>query len=824
MQLISRPKSARSYRNIVSNATALKKQKGRLRLDSLNDDFTQTQTAGIWIEVRDNLNLGEMPPEDEPRPEAAQLFMVSKWIADKLKEMHALANSTGGEVQIRRMTRTEYLNTVRDLLKVTFVDGQSPREILPPDGTLEGFDKLSKALLLDPSLMENYFEAAQLVAERAVRLRPLPIPTMKVRKEFEDIFTDRHGRSQEPVEGGIRIYRANLRLGSKIQHPYSSVLQPFNAREVPIRGRYTVRVKAGASRGNRPDEPVYMDINWNRGNTKRVEVSVSPDNPQVYEWTTTMAPDEGGELQVAIVPGTKFLGGNPAYGTISRDANALFNSGKQGEAVHLRGLGRAEGSYNHGGSYRDGVIASSKDRSVLPYLFVDWIETEGPLQEDFPPASTRYIFHQGFNDPAKETPEYVRTIFYRLLPRAFRRLVSDEELAQYTQLVTKEMELGHSFGNALKTGIIAVLCSPDFLYLFEPGHSQKRALNDFELATRLSYFLWSSMPDDELFRLAFSRQLTNRTTLRQQVDRMLADPKSEALVNDFARQWLKINEFLRFIPDNHVYQESYWAPKFGGIGQDIEQEASEFFREILRKNENVLNFLDSRWVMANEKLAAYYGLPPVQGEQFRRINLPPNSPRGGVIGMAGFHLWGGDGARTKPVERGKYILSVLFNDPPDPPPPNAGEVEPNIQGEKLTVRERLLRHQEVEACAGCHKRLDPYGLGMENFNAVGQWRDGQDGEAYRFWGQNPPPIINEGTLPNGTKFSNYNEFKAALAAQGPRFKRGLAEKLLMYALGRLLEPTDDATLQNLVGYMDQNGQTLRALIHGIVQTEAFRTK
>ena len=234
------------------------RQKGNLRLDTLTGDFTNSREAAAWIEVRDRINLGEMPPEDEPQLNAEQQLQVSNWIAAELKAVHARANSTGGKVQMRRLSRSEYINTVRDLLKVTFHEGDSPREILPPDGTLEGFDKLSKALLLDPSLMENYFQAANLVADRAIRTLPDPVPSMKVRYEFEQ--TRDPQRWSKNTEDGLILYNRYAKpvFGKELKHPYADILDAPGA--IPIRGRYTVRVRAGADRGNRPDDPVYMDV------------------------------------------------------------------------------------------------------------------------------------------------------------------------------------------------------------------------------------------------------------------------------------------------------------------------------------------------------------------------------------------------------------------------------------------------------------------------------------------------------------------------------------------------------------------------------------
>ncbi len=796
------------------------KQKGRLRLDTLTDDFSDSHTASMWIEVRDNLNLGEMPPEDEPRPDGDQVIAVSQWIATELRAIQAQANSTGGNVLLRRLSRTEYANTVRDLLKINFEQGEGPEKILPPDGTLEGFNKVSKALLLDPSLMESYFEAAKFVADRAVAVRPPRVATYKDRYEFETIpktggisyIATR--RSNEMTDDGIILYADLARTGAWPRHPY-------NDRTFPILGKYKIRVKAGAHQGEN-DQPVFMEIRF-INYKKRIRVDAPIENPEVYEWHTTINPNRAGELQVAMVPSLQFTTTNIDSTAMRSVVEGAAKEERYRDSLRVWQQGAAEGFYTT--FQQTEPVALSQDLTKLPKLFLDYIEVEGPLQEEFPPASTQNLYPKGYANPQSQTLESAREVFGRLLPRAFRRPVADSEIEEQVRIVANELEQGESFHNVMKIGLVAMLCAPDFLYLLEPEPGDRgRKLNDHELATRLSYFLWSSMPDDELFGLAKAGRLSDSAVLDAQVTRMLADSRAEALVTDFADQWLKISEFDQFRPDEGIYHATYYGAQFAGIARDMEEEARAFFREILRKDESVLNFLDSDWIMANEKLASYYGISGIEGEEFRRVALPADSPRGGIVGMAGFHKWGADGNRTKPVERGKYLLGVLFNDPPDPPPPNAGEVEPNVQGERLTVRERLLRHQEVEACAGCHRTIDPYGLALENFNVVGLWRDVQDGEQRHFWTYNPPPIITEGTLPNGQAYASFAEFKALLAAQSERFERGLAEKLMVYALGRMLEPTDDGTIQDLVAEMGNRGHTMSSLIRGIVKTEAFRSK
>lgn len=798
------------------------KQKAKLRLDTLGTDFSEGRNSSVWIEVRDQLNLGEMPPADEPQPDTGQLHAVSKWIADELRDLHAQANSTKGRVTLRRLSRTEYANTVRDLLKVTFAEGNSPLEFLPPDGSLEGFDKLSKALLVDPSLMEKYYEVAQLVANRAIRIRKERVPSHIQRFEFEslpkfgNISYQAWSRDLDLVDNGVILMGNAAGTGGPF-HPY-------NDRRIPVAGKYKVRVRAGASQGDL-GQPVYMDVNYRAGVSKRFIVDAPLDKPQAYEWEVGIVPTAHANFQVWPAFQSPFRKHNWDSLALIGDANKAFDSGKKKESLRIWAQAIAEGIAD------SETVSAPADRGFdkpkVPRIFLDYLEVEGPLQEEFPPPSTQYLLPGGYSFKTEaEARIQAHELFTKLLPRAFRRLLVEGELEEHLAIVDEELERGTPYPEALKVGLVSILCSPDFLFLFEPSaDGSSRPLSQYELATRLAYFLWSSTPDDELLGLAWEGKLSQPAVLAAQVDRMLADPKAEALVDDFATQWLKIEEFDRFKPDNQIYRDTYYHGPFAGIAKDMEEEPRAMFREILRKDRSVLNLLDSDWIMANGRLAAYYGIPDVKGEGFRPVPLPESSPRGGIVGMAGFHKWGADGNRTKPVERGKYILSVLFNDPPDPPPPNAGEVEPNIQGKNFTVRERLLLHQEVEACAGCHRTIDPYGLAMENFNAVGLWRDKQDGEkpVEQYWGGRKP-IVNEGTLPNGQPYSNYKEFKALLAAQSQRFERGLAERLLVYALGRTLEPTDDTTVQGLVSKMGTSGHTLRSLIQAIVQTKAFGTK
>ena len=990
---------------------------GELRLDNLPANFSDRAPSGHWVEVLDRINLGEMPPEDEPRPAPADLAKVTEWISKNLLQMQRNAESTGGRVLMRRLSRIEYANTVRDLLGVEFVDGEGPMEDLPPDGSIQGFDRMSKALLVDPSLMQAYIDVGEQVADRAVVFRPPPIPTKTMHFDFIDTrdssmsyLLDR--RSHEISGSFLTLMHDSARTYAKLRHPSTD-------NEIPITGRYRVRVCAAADSGE-SKQPVFMDVTYGSlGRLARFRVDAKLDDPNVYEFVRTFDAAVPGEFQTHIVNGTRFSEGRQVIHKAHRESNKLFDDGKLMESLRAKARMRAEGNYD---SYvRSGYLHNVIDTQPLPKLHLKWIEIVGPLQSDFPPPSMKTIFPAGLPSADQQTIETATAAIKRLLPRAFRRRTTQAELDRIVAIMKSDLAAGATFEKAMETGLTAMLCSPNFLYIRENESARLRKLTDLELATRLSYFLWSSKPDDALFRSAVSGKLTkDAAELDRQIDRMLADPHSEGFIDGFARQWLKADEFTRFLPDKQIFPKFY-ETEFAGLEEDIVKEPLAFFREVLQQDEPIRSFLSSGWLMLNEKLASYYGIDGVTGDEFRRVplikpdawiahardrlsNLPqvgpihvigpftgsgvpgsdprsvydkafapeksidlsepvdelkwiertewadgkvhevfdaensayylyrnidskiaqdlslalgsddaikvwingtevlanyviraaeskqervtvplkkgkndllikivngsdsggfyflaesirpealaalkataPNrtpaqrrllenrylsesasAPRGGLLGMAGLHLWGADGNRTKPVERGKYLLTVLFNDPPPPPPPNAGEVEPNLQGKQLTVRERLELHREQTTCNNCHRRIDPYGLALENFNAIGQWRVQADGEkpVNQYWGERAA-IDPSGTLPNGVEFQNFLEFKRSVLAQEDRFARGLTEKLMMYALGRTIEPTDRPIIERMLASAEKDGVTLRALLKQIVKSKPFQTK
>lgn len=784
-------------------------QEADLRLDTLEDDFTKATSASTWIEVMDKINLGEMPPEASPSPATKDLAGITHWIAAELRQAERHSLGHGGRVILRRMNRAEYTNTVRDLLHLSFLPGESPSSVLPPDGTAEGFDKVSVALMLDPSLLDKYFEFAQRIADKAIVDGAPPFATETMRLEMEDIANNR-AIDYLCATPGIECQEKAIVLMQGSTRSFGVMKYPGTRNEIPVNGMYRIRVRAWGERGT-DGEPVIMRVRQGHPSADQqllLETEVT-DQPEIYEIVVPRDP-KCGEYNISIVNQTGFQVTSRVGSEIRRQQQQAGTSKDYEKVMRLQSRQQME-NLTWGKPNPDAA-----DTTKLRKLVVDWLECEGPLYDQWPPKSHETLFFRG--DNATEDEAYLRDMFTQFLPKAFRRPVTPDEIDKVVNLCVSELSAGESYHDAVRTGLISILCSPKFLYIVEPSTSeQNRELSDWELASRMSYFLWSSMPDEELFRLAESGELRKPGVLAAQVDRMLADEKSQGFVHGFGAQWLKTDEFRNFMPDANLYKEYDEA-----LGEAMVGEVISFFHEVLRKEESALSFFDADWTMLNERLASFYGIEGVEGDEFRRVTLPDDSPRGGLLAMAGVAMRGSDGNRTKPVNRGVYVREVLFNDPPNPPPPNAGEVEPNIEGEKLTVRERLIQHQQIPSCAACHRTIDCYGMALENFNAIGAWRTNQDGEDFR--GRNTPPIDATGTLPNGREFNNFVEFKSLLLQQKERFAHGLAEKMLTYALGRPVEPTDRPLIDRLSEQMQANDYKLTSLIHGVVASQAFQTK
>lgn len=453
----------------------------------------------------------------------------------------------------------------------------------------------------------------------------------------------------------------------------------------------------------------------------------------------------------------------------------------------------------------------NRDRNLI----VEGIEIQGPigiLPDKLPDSHTRLITCRP--EAGKSAADCTRVVLRSFATRAFRRPVSDDETDRLVRLVEKVVAEGDSFERGIQIAVSAVLVSPHFLFRVEldpePANPKAvRTLNDYELATRLSYFLWSSMPDEELFRLAATGTLRKDGNLAVQVRRMLKDPKSTALVENFAGQWLQLRNLKNFSPDNKRFENFD-----DGLRAAMERETKLFFETIVRDDHSILDFLDANFTFLNERLAKHYGIEGVTGDEFRRVTLTTDQ-RGGLLGHASILSVTSNPTRTSPVKRGKWVLENLFNAPPPPPPPGVPELseakEKVLSG---TLRQRMQQHRENPACAACHTQMDALGFGLENYDAIGAWR----------WKDGEFEIDPSGTLANGQAFTSPAELRTILKSRHNEFRRCLAEKLLTYSLGRGLEYYDQCTVDRIVKNTAANQDRFSALVLEIVGSEPFQKR
>ena len=642
-------------------------------------------------------------------------------------------------------------------------------ELLPEDGSAHGFDKVSSALTLSPVQVEKYLEAADVALDAAIGVGPKP-QFVQQRFAATNLLAGWDAKSHRPMpDGGIALFNSG----------YSPTeLRRFRA---PAPGRYRVRISANGFQtdGKPATFRVYGGSFGVGGKTKLLgHFSVPADKPTVVELVERL--DGRGDTLKVI-----------SYGTIPWQNKA--------------------------------------DEYTGPGFAVQWIEVEGPLDaKEWPPATRQQLL--GDADLERGVFTDAERVMKQFAPRAFRRPVSDADLAPYLTLVRERLDKGVKFGDALRVGLKAILVSPRFLMLDE----QPGKLDGHALAARLSYFLWSSAPDAELLAAGAKGDLSKPTVLRAQVERLLKHPKAHAFTEDFTGQWLALRNIEFTTPDARLY------PEFDELLQvSMLQETHAFFDELLTQDLSVLNFVESDFAMLNERLAKHYGIPGVSGLEVRRVALKPEWHRGGVMAQASVLKVSANGTTTSPVLRGVWIMDRILGKPAPPPPPNVPAVEPDIRGAK-SIRDQLAKHREVESCAGCHARIDPLGFALESYDVIGGWRDryrispdrNQRGVEWVSINVNQrdmrlalgPKVDPGDTLLDGRRFRDLAELKKLLVAEPDALTRGLAEKLLIYATGHGLEFTDDAVISDIVRKVKAKQNGFRSLVHEIVASTTFQNK
>lgn len=683
---------------------------------------------------------------------------------------------------MRRLNRMEYENTIQDLLGVQV----EIKELLPLDSSLDGFDNVGEALHVSSFLMEKYLETADLALSVAIANGPKPA-LMKKRYSLKETH---QVRSTEE-----RVFRKSDESDRVVMFS-SSAWQAVSLTGFypPERGDYRFRISTSAIQSD--NKPVIYRVDAGlmlmTGRQHLVGYfDAPPEKSHVVEFIDSLEPRN----TIRILP----------YQLASA------------QTVSKIGADDYEG----------------------PGLAIDWIEVEGPLHEGWPPASHRGIFGDLPQKAAptsrdrnrvevdSETPMTdAETILHRFARRAFRRSVTKEEIRPYVKLVQTKLDEGQSFEQSVRVGLLAMLVSSDFLFLKEePGR-----LDDFALASRLSYFLWSTMPDETLFQLAEAGKLKQPEILREQVERMLNDPKAEHFATNFVGQWLNLRDIDFTLPSSLVYPEYDDMLKASMV-----KEAELFFRELLKEDLSLMNFVASDFSMLNGRLAKHYGIQGVEGWEFQKVALPPETHRGGVITMAGVLKVTANGTYTSPVTRGAWILDRILGTPPSPPPENVDGLVPDTRG-ATTIREQLAKHRKDETCASCHVEIDPPGFALENFDVIGGWRDRYrlqgwtrdaqevilDGQKMRYY--HGKPVDAADVLATGEKFQNIDEFKQILLKDKNQIARALTERLLTYATGAAPKAKDQPGINAIVADVKDKNYGFRSLIHAIVQSELFQTK
>jgi cytochrome c553 len=712
------------------------KKKGDLDLRIYADEAAAKHDRAEFEKVLHNLQANEMPPENKPQPTAAERKLMAEWIEAEVLGCDC-NHPDPGRVTIRRLNRTEYNNTIRDLVGIPF----QPADDFPDDDVGYGFDNIGDVLSLSPMLMEKYLAAAEKVLDLAVRTGPVTNGPLKRFEAAEMKCTS----AVEKQEDGSRLL--------------ATVGEVYTQFRFPKAGEYVLRVRAAGQQAG--PEPVRLEFRLDQHQVQVAEVKALEDQPETYEVRLQVSP---GEQRVAVA----FI--NDYYDAKFPDPD-------------------------------------KRDRNAI----IHYLEIAGPLEQEPLPESHRRIF---FREPTPETTNAVaREIIASFARRAYRRPVTAQELDRLAGFVQLAGRDGGNFQTGIKLALEAVLVSPNFLFRGElqpePDNPKSvHAVDEYALASRLSYFLWSSLPDEELFALA--RQGKLQANLEKQVKRMLKDPKAHALVENFADQWLQIRNLANITRDPETF------PTFNeDLRAAMSRETELFFEFIMQQDRSIFEFIDADYTFLNERLARHYGLADVKGDEFRRVNLKEHQ-RGGLLAQASILTVTSTSTRTSPVKRGKWVLDNLLAAPPPPPPPDIPALKEGKEARHAgTLRQQMEQHRADPSCAACHARMDPIGFGLENYDAIGAWRT-KEGDFQ---------VDPSGQLAGGESFQGAADLKRILLKEKQEaFVRCLSEKMLTYALGRGLEYYDKCALDEISRQVARNRYRFSSVVLGVVRSTPFQRR
>ena len=722
-----------------------KTKTGGLALDTIDLDHVE-KTPETWEKVVRKIRTGLMPPSGARRPERAVLDAFAAGVEERLDSAAAL-NPNPGSPGLHRLNRVEYANAIRDLLAFE----ADVTTLLPADNSSDGFDNIAESLGFSPALVQGYISAALKISRRAVGDRTL-IPSLTTYQAPPALGQDRH------IDG----LPLGTRGGMLVHHTF------------PLDGEYEINVNAtGVATGGRPRALVG---GGGDGFSGGADPAAAPDLDITID-AERIKVDNPRSFRLPLKAGLHTIG------------VALIDRRRLAGA----GIDDIYSVFSAAGAVNNVVIAGPFDPAGVG-------ET----------SSRKRIF-VCYPENAQQETACAGKILSSLARRAFRRpptTAQIEGLMQFYQQGRKQKD----FETGIQNALAGLLVAPQFLFRLEDEPAGAKAgavyrLNDFALASRLSFFLWSSIPDDELLDVAGRGQLSVPAVMQKQVRRMLADPKSRALIDNFAGQWLYLRDLNNVQPMAQNFDDN--------LRQSLKRETELLFESIVQEDRNIVTLIDADYTFLDERLARHYGVPNIRGSYFRRVSLDASSPRRGILGQGSFLTLSSIATRTSPVIRGKWILENLMGSPPPNPPPGVEVNLDDAEAAKVTtLRQRLEKHRENPVCASCHRMMDPIGLALENFDLVGTWRD-VDGKF---------AVDPSGQLVDGTPLHGPQDVQRAVLNRKEMFVTTATEKLLMYALGRGLHPDDMPVIRSIVRRGAQNDYKFSSLVLGIVDSAPFKLK
>ena len=780
-----------------------KKQKGDFRVDTLQISTTAAD-AENWQLVLDNLHLGEMPPEDEKQPSAAEVEKITTWIQSELSRATAALKGAGGEVVLRRLNRAEYQNTIADLFDVhgDFTSG------FPEDMREHGFDNNGAALMLSTAQIQEYMKAADFVLARAI--------APSARPETKSTTLTLHDGNRRAIEIARKSLESRLAKFDSLtpQEKANTHKMEEAVKANPESHGYRFPVlENGTLRPPKASDGPHLDAVMTVQHYFSGEPAIGFPG-RAAGWCTVKAVAFAMKND-AKPTRLKFSVGRPGPGVIPKVETVFtFTDDK---------LREVEASYYMEPGERvmftmiDGA-PHSQNRTFIdqpgPFIAIRSFSMEGPIFETWPPKGHRTLF--GDIDPAQPTPEKAAAIAAHLAPKLFRRPVDAATVAKYRALFEKFAQ-SMKPDEALRGMLTAMLVSPRFLYHEEPPQEP----DAFAIASRMSYFLWRSAPDDELMKAAADGSLLDAAKRRAQAQRMMADARTARFLKDFTGQWLRVREVGVMKANADLYPE-YDAE----LEAAMRGETEHFIAEMFQRDLPLAQLIDSDWTMLNQRLAKHYGIEGVSGPDFRRVSLDKaKTVRGGLLTQASIHAITSNGTVTSPVARGTWLLEKFLGTPAPPPPPDVPPIEPDIRG-ATTIKEQLSKHRETAACASCHKKIDPLGFALENFDVTGGWR-----ENYRALVEPKPkaraklsdgPAVQPADEWAGVgRFASFQEFRELVKKRDHLVIENLTHQLAAFALGRAPGFSDREPLKAIATKARQNQSGMKTIALDLIASPVF---